>query len=388
MLHRTGMLHNIRNMPLPENVPTKKRVIDGTVELIESRLPPKWRFRAQRRAAVKDSGPDAVFELKSPNGTAVKIVVEAKRTAGPATVERSLKQLRAYANERPSMLVAPYIPPSSRVRLADAGVGYADLTGNLLVRTEEPPVLLRDVGTNRNPWRLPTLVDSLRGAKAGRIVRALCDFRPPLGVRELGKRAGASAGYTSRLLAFLEEERLIERAVSRLEMPGSGFAVSTSVGYERRGPVVSVDWRALIQRWTQEYSFTARQPVQLLEPRGLSTFLERLKSLSNRYALTGALVAQRVAPVAPALVATLFVDDMPRFVRSSDLRVVQRGGNVLIAEPFDDVAYARGETEAGLNYVAFSQGLADLRTSPGRSESEAAELERWMAANESRWRRG
>jgi hypothetical protein len=376
-------------MALPENVPSKNRVIDGTIELIESRLPPKWRLRAKRRDAAKMSGPDAVFELKAPNGTTVKIVVEAKRTAGPATVERSLSQLRVYAKERPSMLVAPYIPPSSRAMLADAGVGYADLTGNLLVRTDEPPVLLRDVGsTDRNPWRIPTSVDSLRGATAGRIVRALCDFRPPLGVRELGKRAGASAGYTSRLLAFLEGERLIERAVSRVDMPGSDFVESTAVGYERRGPVVSVDWSALIQRWTQEYSFTDRQPMQLLEPRGLPTFLKRLKSLSSRYALTGPLVAQRVAPVAPALTATLFVDDMPGFVRSSDLRVVQRGGNVLIAEPFDEVAYARGDTEDGLNYVAFSQGLADLRTIPGRAESEAAELERWMAANESRWRRG
>jgi hypothetical protein len=52
---------------------------------------------------------------------------------------------------------------------------------------------------------------SLKGAKAGRIVRALIDRSKPPGVRELASLAQIDAGYVSRVLALLDTEALITR---------------------------------------------------------------------------------------------------------------------------------------------------------------------------------
>jgi hypothetical protein len=53
------------------------------------------------------------------------------------------------------------------------------------------------------------------------------------------------------------------------------------------------------------------------------------------------------------------------------MRPTERGGNVLLVQPFDDVVY-RGVTSVdGLQDVAASQAVVDLLTGPGRSAEEA-----------------
>ena len=54
-------------------------------------------------------------------------------------------------------------------------------------------------------------------------------------VPELVRRSGSSTGATYRVVEFLEQEGMIERAP--------------------RGPITGVEWRRLLERWSEDYSF-------------------------------------------------------------------------------------------------------------------------------------
>src|SRR5262249_55085006 len=149
---------------------------------------------------------DAVVELVGPDQTRAVFVVEAKRSV----VTRDL----------PALL--------------ERGVSYVDATGNMCVLLERPALFLHDRGADRDPWRGPGRPrGTLHGPPAARVVRALVDFAPPMTVPELVRRSGASTGATYRVVEFLERDALVDR--------------------DPRGPITSVGWRRLLERWSQDY---------------------------------------------------------------------------------------------------------------------------------------
>lgn len=90
--------------------------------------------------------------------------------------------------------------------------------------------------------------------------------------------------------------------------------------------------------------------------------------------------------MAPARLAVLFVDDAETAARRLELRPVEAGVNVILAEPFDPVVYEQCREQEGIACVALSQNAADLLTSPSRGPNEAEELMDWMEKNEDAWR--
>lgn len=60
-----------------------------------------------------------------------------------------------------------------------------DLTGNARIVVPEPGFLSKPRAPPKTPIARSALARSLRGPKAGRIVRALIDGKRPLGAREL-----------------------------------------------------------------------------------------------------------------------------------------------------------------------------------------------------------
>ncbi len=89
--------------------------------------------------------------------------------------------------------------------------GYLDLTGNVRIVMPEPGIYIETQGASEDPDRKERPARSLRGAKAGRIVRAIIDRSEVLGVRELAAITKVDAGYVSRVLKFLDTEALITR---------------------------------------------------------------------------------------------------------------------------------------------------------------------------------
>ena len=265
------------------------------------------------------------------------------------------------------MVVAPYLSPLVRERLVEAGLGFVDLTGNVRIALSSPGLFIEASGADVNPVRSARPSRSLRGGKAGRIVRALVDREDPSGVRALAAITGVNPGYVSRIVAFLDDQALIER---------SG-----------RGRIVSVDWPRLLERWSQDAPLSSRGPrTMCLEPRGLAELTLRLGTSSLRYAVTGTLAVSELAPVTAAHLAVVYVDDAHAAVSAFGLRIAERGANVMLIEPEDEWVFEGRALRNGLIAVAVSQAVADLLTSPGRGPAEAEAVIAWMGENESAWR--
>ncbi len=360
-------MHEMRNATNSDN-----RLVSRAVDELKIRLPSSWRTEVEFEPAESHRVFDALLRLRAPDGTCGTFILKAKNRVEPRDVRTIADQLGIYGRLPDEgtgvpVLVAPFLSSRTRERLEERGVGYVDLTGNVRVVADSPALFVQAKGAERDPRREERPARTLKGAKAGRVVRALCDFAPPVGVRELAGRAEIDPGYASRVLALLEKEDLIRR--------------------ERRGPVTDVDWRALIRRWTEDYSlFGSNRTATCLEPRGPGSLLRRLRGSDLRYAATGSLGSASVAPIAPARLAVLFVDDLEDAAGLLGLRPAEAGANVILAEPFDPVVYERRREHEELSYAALSQNAADLLTSPGRGPSEAEELMDWMEENEDAWR--
>jgi hypothetical protein len=234
------------------------------------------------------------------------------------------------------------------------GFGYADLTGNLRLSLSKPALFIETRGADENPT--PDVRDrrSLKGAKAGRLVRALCDFRPPLGLRELATRAGVDAGYASRIVESLGREALVVR--------------------DKRGPIRTVDWPALLRRWSQEYSpFQPDRIRWYLAARGLGPLIERIRTFPIEYAVSGSWAATQLAAIAPPRLLICYTDFVPDLAKALDVRPTEAGANVALVV-LDPVVFERTLEKKGVRVAAVSQIAADLLTSPGRGPNEAEAL--------------
>jgi hypothetical protein len=345
------------------------KIAEQLVRILEKRLPEGWQAEiigSEERGQSVPAFVDAVLRIGPVGAPSRAILVEAKSRVEPKDVDYLAITLPPTPAQ-PILIAAPFLSPRTQERLRSRGFAYADLTGNLRLSLAEPSVFIETSGAIENPQPNARDRKSLKGAKAGRLVRALCDFRPPVGLRELAKRAGVDPGYASRLVDFLEREALVIRTT--------------------RGPITSVDWQALLRKWSQEYSpFRREGAAMYLAPRGIQAVVERLKDSTTRYALTGSWAAAQVAPVAPPRLLMIYVDRATAAEEELDLRPTEAGANVALLRPFDAVVFERTSEKGAVTIAAVSQIAADLLTSPGRGPNEAEALMTWMSENESAWR--
>lgn len=381
-----GSLHEMTSSAASRNTEVSRTgaperesdIVRAGVEGLRDRLPTSWKLAARAAGDIDPTLPfDAELRLQAPDGAEVVVLVEAKRLVNTRDVPVILDDLgragSAWDGEQTvvPMVMARYLPPTTRERIAAMGAGYADATGNLMLACERPALFLRDRGADRDPWRGPGRPrGTLQGVPAARVVRALVDFAPPYTVPELAERAAASTGATYRVVEFLEEEELLQR--------------------QRYGPISDVKWRRLLERWSQDYGFVQSNTVQtFLEPRGLAALIERLAELSDLdYVVTGSLAAGRVAAYAPARLASLYVRDINAAAETMGLRRAETGANVALATgKYDDIVFDRAELFDGVRMAAPSQIAVDLLTGPGRNPSEAVAVLDWMERDERAWRR-
>lgn len=306
--------------------------------------------------------------IVAPDGRRGELVLLHQERLDPRWV-LTMQVQRERSNEAlPDVVVAPYLSPEVRRRLREIGIGFVDATGNLRVSLAEPGLFIEATGADRDPSPRRRPIRSLAGAKAGRIVRALCERRGPCGVRELAAVTDTNPGYVSRLLAFLDREALIER--------------------DKKGRVTCTDWQHLVRRWAEAAPIEARGWSRLfIAPRGLSVMMRRLGNSTLPHAVTGSFAAAKVASVAPPRLATIYVEEADAACRALDLREADAGANVLLIEPKDASIFSAATTDdEGVRWASLVQVVADLLTGPGRSPAEAEALIEWMASNEEAWR--
>jgi hypothetical protein len=359
-------------------------VLWRTVKLVQERLPRGWSCRIAGSEVELAPGhrADALIEVRSPDARHATLVAEIRRVVVTRDLSHVVAQLRTLISLHDELLVslhdeplvplvvARYLSSSARSWLTEREVSYADATGNLRIAVDNPGLYIRDTGADRDPWRGPGRPrGTLHGEPAARVVRALVDYRPPMSIPTLVKVSGASTGATYRVVDFLEEEALIERP--------------------KRGQITNVAWRPLLKRWSRDYSFQGTNAVgRFLQPRGIPGLLDSLREVTGmRYAVTGSLAAHQWASYAPARLATIYVDNIPQFAPSVDLRMVDSGANVLLASAKYHVVFDRTQRADGVTFAAPSQAAVDLLTGPGRNPAEAEMLMDWMEEHEREWRR-
>lgn len=351
--------------------PSESQIATDVEQVLRALLPPSWGLRVEREPALANGRrADLLVEIQAPGSTS-RFVAEIKRETTGAQLNRALEQLRAYVDALPGsrpVFAAPWISRSVRDRLDAEGISYIDATGNARVVSDQPALVLTARGAEKNPWPGDKSLQSLRGPGAARAVRALVDFTPPYGVRELADQTTASPATLSRVLDLLEVEGLVERNES--------------------GGVVDVDWAGTLRRWAQDYDVLKfNSAVGYLQPRGLDDLTGRLRGAATTYALTGSIAANLLAPFAPARLAVVYVDNVREAVEALDLREIESGANVMLLQPFDKVVTARWIQRDRLWLVNPSQLAADLLTSPGRGPAEGEELLDWMKDHLDAWRR-
>lgn len=351
-------------------------IIDAVVSWLNLALPTGW---VAERSSLSVSGPnsreattiDPVITLKGSNSIAT-FVVEARQSVSPRDVERLMaglgRTLRALANVS-VLVVAPWLSARTQELLRRDEINYVDLTGNAWIRADYPAVFIRTVGAARNPEPAERQAARLRGPKAGRLVRALVDVRPPYGVRELAEAIGLTAGYVSRLLDTLDRDALVDRS--------------------RKGEVVAVDYAPLLRRWVETYDvLKSNDARRYLAPDGPRKALSRLSSMSSprQVAVTGSFAAGRIAPVAAPALLLAYATDVAATADALNLLPTDEAANVILLRPYDDAVWSRLDREDDVSFVAPSQAAADCLTGTGRMPAEGEALLAWMVDNEGSWR--
>lgn len=339
-------------------------IVLQAVESLRLRLPFGW------NTELKETGNDlsaSSLRIVAPDRSNCTIKLLPRRQLDPKDVAAIAELARLEGASASLVLVSRYLSEATRQKLIQNEIGYLDLTGNVRLVLTQPGLFIETQGATKDPDRKERPARTLRGAKAGRVVRLLVDRRTPAGVREIADATGVDKGYVSRVLALLDKEALITRT--------------------GRGRVEDVDWSALLRRWANDAPLTSRGTMRTyLEPRGLSTFLARLATTTTPYAITASLAVPPATTVAPPRLATVWVSNVIAAAHALELRPAESGANIMLIEPSDDAVFDRAAMRNGLRYVALSQVAADLLTSPGRGPAEAESLMEWMRANETEWR--
>jgi hypothetical protein len=357
-----------------------KRLLTRALSILAEKLPADWTVKVVGNGGAK-SEPSAQIRISASRGAEATVNAVLKQSMQPidAIGVKDAAAAISTKNRRAVLVVSPFISPSTRKKLREHGFGYLDFCGNICFKIDVPALYIETEGAQKNPTKIDRQARTLKGAKAGLIVRTLADTAAVPGVRDLAKRLGIDPGYVSRVFAFLKDEAII-RHEFQIGAPGKSRTSKRQVEW-------SVDWVSLIRRWALEAPLENRSRVfTYIEPRGLKAALSNLAGASFQYAITGSCAAAELAPIAPPRLLQIYVEDAEKTAKQLGLREADTGGNVVLIEAENELPFLRSRQERDLNFASVSQVVADLLSSPGRAPAEAEELFNWMKNNEEVWR--
>jgi hypothetical protein len=355
---------------MPADRMGRQEVLDDAVGALNRRLPPTWTAERQPSAGGPE-GDDVV--IRSPNG-AQTLLVEVRTHVSPKDVEALLggpwRRWRPRMGNQPILLVAPYIGPRVREQLVTENVSFLDLTGNIRISLDYPGIFVETQGATSDP-RSTKVRASVRGAKAGAVVRVLVDAAPPYTAAEIARAADVNEGYLSRILDTLGDEGLIDR--------------------ERPGPVSGVDWPGLLRRRSRGLDlFRSAGTHRYVARRGTDNLLNQLRrrpaSRQWQPTVTGSFAAARLAPVAAPALLVLYTANPRELESELELLPADAGADTVLIRPDNDAAFRRARRDGGMAWAAPSQVAIDCLSGNGRMPSEGEALIGWMREDETRWR--
>lgn len=344
-------------MARPAIPQASRRRLDAAVERLRSLVPTTWDVRVVRRT---DNGGDVL--VVGEDGTESTIATVTRKRLDPRSVERIV------FTELPAMVYADWLSPRTRELLRERRVGYVDGTGNADLRLSRPALTVRIDGADRDPDPKATSGPTLRGPRVWALMRTMAEVRPPYTAGDLATSLGIDKGYVSKVLQALAADRLIDRAP--------------------RGPVTDVVWEQLIRRIVSSYSmFDSNETSTWVASSGPAQLLADFTGKNaRRWAVSGSFAASRLISVTAPTVAVIYTDDAERLAKLSRLLPTDTGSNVVLAQPYDPIVFARLRTDGSYPTVSVAQTAIDFLTGSARTPSEGEALLEWMRRHESAWR--
>ena len=349
-------------------------MLDAAIDLIERKLPPRWKIEKQVSQIAPADEPDLVLSSGGNSGQTL-LIVELRRNFVPRDVDALtgslFRRLRNRAGQAPILLITPYLSARSRELLMSEEISYVDLTGNIRLDVAYPGLFVDAQGANQAPTPHARRSPGLRGAKLGAVVRVLVDAYPPYTGAQIARAAVVNEGYVSRILEMLSDEGLIDRP--------------------RSGPIIDVDWPALLRRRAAALTlFRTIGSSRYVARNGTGDILRNIALLEpgdDPPVVTGSFAAARLAPVAPSTQLVLYTMNPRKLASQLSLLEVDSGADTVLIRPENRVALQRAEPADGIWYAAPSQTAIDCLSGSGRMPAEGEALIEWMQANETAWRR-
>lgn len=296
-------------------------------------------------------------------------VVEWKSSGTAASIDAALMQVRRYAKDIESagevdgelvpLVAVPFMGEVGRERCAEHGIAWLDLSGNALISA---PGLRIMIDGKPNLYKQRGRPSTAFAPMSSRITRWLL-MHPDRSFtqRELAGATGTDEGYTSRVVAKLEEDELIVR--------------------NDNGAIRPRDPDLLLDAWLEVYDFNKHYVLRgHVAARSGDALLRQLTDGLNRasvpHAATGLAAAWNLGHFAGFRIASVYV----RQEYSSDLltalsfREDDRGANVWLIFPNDEGVFHGVSTRNGIHCVHPVQTFLDLHAHPERAKDVAREL--------------
>ena len=265
------------------------RLLREGLRVLRDRLPPGWKQEASFSRVRAPDQPDVVLRITGPDGSKARVLVEAKNRIFPRDVAQLKTRLSRYFTG-PSLVVAGFLTPTTRRRLQEEELNYLDVTGNLRLILSRPGLHLETPGASEDPAPGEASARSLRGQKAGRLVRALCDFpAPPRSPRSL-RRLEVDVSYASRLVEVLARDGVPDQGAARSRRGGGSSRDHSAMGRGLLGP--EEQWCPALSRSSRTWQSRAQYSRESLPVRrdgfacGESTGADRSSSVSDGLCLT------------------------------------------------------------------------------------------------------
>ena len=290
-------------------------------------------------------------------------VIEWKGSSTVARVADAARQARyqaAKVGKRAIPVVAvPFMGPAGRARCEEAGVGWLDLSGNahlvgpgLRVKIEGQPNRYKGAGRPASAF----------APKSSRIARwLLMHPRQSLSQRELATATKMDEGFTSRIVAKLEQDELIVR--------------------DPEGRIRPRDPNLLLDAWAESYSFAKhrilRGHVAARTPEAqLRSMAEVLDKKRQTYAATGLAAAWLLNRFAGFRIVTLYLASPPDdpLLKQLGFRDAEPGANTWLVVPNDEGVFQGASDRQGVRCVHPIQAYLDLEGHPERAKEAAEQL--------------
>jgi hypothetical protein len=273
---------------------------------------------------------DVIMECSIQDGPSFKAVVEIKTVASPQNILMAAQLLKTYVaddeqEDKIPLLVAPYIGKKQAQILADNGISWLDLSGNMSIRVSNQIYIERTGKPNRFPDTAP--IKKIFQGTSSLVSRAL--LLKPEGFSTLyemvdfinNRNAKVTLSTVSKVLKSLEEELLINRSKSLISV---------------------ADPQKLLDRLAEGYKNSTERKRRNTYGFVIENFQKLSAGVTGQckdYLACGFYAAQ-IKGLAVTDQKTLFVKDIEQFRRKAERKLVSvtpdaEFGNVIITETND-----------------------------------------------------